>query len=91
MRHGLLPSHNRLSSVVRTGGKNACNRNKNGILVWIRRRGVPISLHADAHGKFGFCLVACENPTTPEIFDCVVQGLKLPAEIEVSNAKVETT
>lgn len=26
----------------------------------------------------------CDNPTTPEIYDSVVQGLKLPADIEVS-------
>lgn len=26
---------------------------------------------------------ACDNPTAPEIYDCVVQGLKLPADVEV--------
>ena len=25
----------------------------------------------------------CDNPTTPEIYDCIIQGLKLAADIEV--------
>jgi hypothetical protein len=29
------------------------------------------------------CPAACDNPTAPEIYDCIVQGLKLPADIEV--------
>jgi len=31
---------------------------------------------------------ACDNPTTPEIFDSVVQGLKLEADIEVSGTQL---
>ncbi|KAH7622252.1 putative Signal recognition particle 19 kDa protein [Nannochloris sp. 'desiccata'] len=28
-------------------------------------------------------IAACDNPAAPEIYDCVIQGLKLPADIEM--------
>ena len=42
------------------------------------------SVNIDLCSSVSLVFAACDNPIAPEIYDCVIQGLKLPADIEVS-------
>lgn len=45
-------------------------------------------VHGVVEGCFHFVFCAgCEDPTAPEIYECVINFLKLPAEIEVSRVR----